>query len=139
MSYNMIWSYFRYNMATGGVEDRSLFKKFSFHYAVFDEGHMLKNMSSLRFQNLMKISVSYQCIHVYICSSINVCDCVSGCLHACFCIDGWVGGVSMCVFLYAYISFLLCGSHMYNFPITISIIILAQESSNRLVMFLVYE
>ncbi|XP_025099319.1 SWI/SNF-related matrix-associated actin-dependent regulator of chromatin subfamily A containing DEAD/H box 1B-like isoform X2 [Pomacea canaliculata] len=45
-----------YNMATGGVEDRSLFKKFSFHYAVFDEGHMLKNMSSLRFQNLMKIS-----------------------------------------------------------------------------------
>ncbi|XP_070191467.1 SWI/SNF-related matrix-associated actin-dependent regulator of chromatin subfamily A containing DEAD/H box 1B-like isoform X2 [Littorina saxatilis] len=45
-----------YNMATGGVEDRSLFKKFQFHYAVFDEGHMLKNMSSLRFQNLMKIS-----------------------------------------------------------------------------------
>lgn len=45
-----------YNMATGGVEDRALFKKFQFHYAVFDEGHMLKNMSSLRFQNLMKIS-----------------------------------------------------------------------------------
>ena len=49
---------FSYNMATGGVEDRSLFKKFQFHYAVFDEGHLLKNMSSLRFQNLMKISVS---------------------------------------------------------------------------------
>ncbi|GFR63589.1 SWI/SNF-related matrix-associated actin-dependent regulator of chromatin subfamily A containing DEAD/H box 1-like [Elysia marginata] len=45
-----------YNMATGGVEDRVLFKKFDFHYAVFDEGHMLKNMSSMRFQNLMKIS-----------------------------------------------------------------------------------
>ncbi|XP_076467265.1 LOW QUALITY PROTEIN: SWI/SNF-related matrix-associated actin-dependent regulator of chromatin subfamily A containing DEAD/H box 1-like [Babylonia areolata] len=45
-----------YNIATGSVEDRSLFKKFQFHYAVFDEGHMLKNMSSLRFQNLMKIS-----------------------------------------------------------------------------------
>ncbi|KAJ8315230.1 hypothetical protein KUTeg_007380 [Tegillarca granosa] len=45
-----------YNMATGGVEDRSLFKKFEFHYAVFDEGHMLKNMSSLRYQNLMKIN-----------------------------------------------------------------------------------
>ncbi|KAH9504929.1 ATP-dependent helicase smarcad1 [Bulinus truncatus] len=45
-----------YNMATGGVEDRVLFKKFDFHYAVFDEGHMLKNMSSLRFQNLMKIA-----------------------------------------------------------------------------------
>lgn len=47
-------------MATGGVEDRTLFKKFQFHYAVFDEGHMLKNMSSLRFQNLMKISVSIE-------------------------------------------------------------------------------
>ncbi|RUS74062.1 hypothetical protein EGW08_018169 [Elysia chlorotica] len=27
-----------YNMATGSVEDRVLFKKFDFHYAVFDEG-----------------------------------------------------------------------------------------------------
>lgn len=45
-----------YNMATGSIEDRSLFKKFSFHYAVFDEGHLLKNMSSLRYQNLMRIS-----------------------------------------------------------------------------------
>ncbi|XP_060069241.1 SWI/SNF-related matrix-associated actin-dependent regulator of chromatin subfamily A containing DEAD/H box 1B-like [Ylistrum balloti] len=44
-----------YNMATGSVEDRSLFKKFEFHYSIFDEGHMLKNMSSLRYQNLMKI------------------------------------------------------------------------------------
>ena len=43
-------------MATGAAEDRVLFKKFEFHYAIFDEGHMLKNMSSLRFQNLMKIS-----------------------------------------------------------------------------------
>ncbi|XP_071112881.1 SWI/SNF-related matrix-associated actin-dependent regulator of chromatin subfamily A containing DEAD/H box 1 homolog [Haliotis cracherodii] len=44
-----------YTIATGSVEDRSLFKKCNFHYAVFDEGHMLKNMASLRFQNLMKI------------------------------------------------------------------------------------
>ena len=44
-------------MATGAAEDRVLFKKFEFHYAVFDEGHMLKNMASLRFQNLMKIAV----------------------------------------------------------------------------------
>lgn len=48
-------------MATGSVEDRALFKKVEFHYAIFDEGHMLKNMSSLRYQNLMKIAVS---IHV---------------------------------------------------------------------------
>ena len=45
-------------MATGSIEDRSLFKKFDFHYAVFDEGHLLKNMSSLRYQNLMRINVS---------------------------------------------------------------------------------
>ncbi|KAL8623125.1 hypothetical protein ACOMHN_060616 [Nucella lapillus] len=45
-----------YNIATGSAEDRSLFKKFQFHYAVFDEGHMLKNMASRRFQHLMKIS-----------------------------------------------------------------------------------
>ena len=45
-------------MATGSTEDRSLFKKGYFSYAVFDEGHMLKNMSSLRYQNLMKIRVS---------------------------------------------------------------------------------
>ncbi|XP_014783505.1 SWI/SNF-related matrix-associated actin-dependent regulator of chromatin subfamily A containing DEAD/H box 1 [Octopus bimaculoides] len=44
-----------YNMATGCLEDRVLFKKTQFHYAVFDEGHMLKNMASLRYQNLMKI------------------------------------------------------------------------------------
>lgn len=46
-------------MATGSVEDRALFKKVDFHYAIFDEGHMLKNMSSLRYQNLMKIAVSF--------------------------------------------------------------------------------
>ena len=51
---------FRYNMATGGIEDRSLFKKLKFHYAIFDEGHMLKNMGSLRYQNLMKIRVSFK-------------------------------------------------------------------------------
>lgn len=48
----------RYNMATGNAEDRSLFKKFEFHYAVFDEGHLLKNMSSQRYQGLMRIAVS---------------------------------------------------------------------------------
>ena len=49
-------------MATGSIEDRALFKKFQFHYAVFDEGHLLKNMSSLRYQNLMRISVSMLCL-----------------------------------------------------------------------------
>ena len=59
--------FFRYNMATGSIEDRALFKKFQFHYAVFDEGHLLKNMSSLRYQNLMRISVSMLCLTRDIC------------------------------------------------------------------------
>ncbi|ESN92387.1 hypothetical protein HELRODRAFT_103742 [Helobdella robusta] len=45
-----------YNMASGSVEDRVLFKKFNYRYAVFDEGHMLKNMHSNRYKSLMKIS-----------------------------------------------------------------------------------
>ena len=46
-------------MASGSTEDRALFKRTQFHYAVFDEGHMLKNMTSLRYQALMKIKVRY--------------------------------------------------------------------------------
>jgi len=44
-------------MASGSVDDRAMFKKFEFHYAIFDEGHLLKNMTSVRYQSLMKISV----------------------------------------------------------------------------------
>ncbi|KAK2180963.1 hypothetical protein NP493_419g07016 [Ridgeia piscesae] len=44
-----------YHIAAGSTEDRILFKKLKFDYAIFDEGHMLKNMSSLRYQSLMKI------------------------------------------------------------------------------------
>lgn len=47
----------RYNMASGSSEDRVLFKKLCYHYAIFDEGHMLKNMASIRYQSLMKIQV----------------------------------------------------------------------------------
>ena len=52
--------FFRYNIATGSYEDRCLFKKINFHYSVFDEGHMLKNMVSQRYRNLMKIKVTFQ-------------------------------------------------------------------------------
>lgn len=45
-----------YNMVSGSGEDRSLFKKVPFHYVIFDEAHMLKNMASQRYANLMKIS-----------------------------------------------------------------------------------
>ena len=52
-------------MASGSNEDRALFKKLKFNYAVFDEGHMLKNMSSMRYQSLMKIRVRNTIIMSY--------------------------------------------------------------------------
>lgn len=36
-------------------EDRKLFKKIKLEYIIFDEAHMLKNMKSSRYQNLIKI------------------------------------------------------------------------------------
>ncbi|KAI5099447.1 SWI/SNF-related matrix-associated actin-dependent regulator of chromatin subfamily A containing DEAD/H box 1B isoform X1 [Silurus meridionalis] len=45
-----------YNLAIGNSSDRSLFRKLKLEYAVFDEGHMLKNMSSLRYRHLMGIN-----------------------------------------------------------------------------------
>lgn len=48
----------RYNLAIGNDSDRSLFRKLDLKYAVFDEGHMLKNMNSLRYRHLMAINVS---------------------------------------------------------------------------------
>lgn len=43
-----------YNVAQT-PEDRKLFKKLNFHYLIFDEAHMLKNMKSSRYQSLIKI------------------------------------------------------------------------------------
>ncbi|KAE8292071.1 SWI/SNF-related matrix-associated actin-dependent regulator of chromatin subfamily A [Larimichthys crocea] len=45
-----------YNLAIGNDSDRSLFRKLRLKYAVFDEGHMLKNMNSLRYRHLMAIN-----------------------------------------------------------------------------------
>ncbi|CAL4092910.1 unnamed protein product, partial [Meganyctiphanes norvegica] len=44
-----------YNMVTGATEDRALFKKLRFNAIILDEAHMLKNMNSQRYENLMKI------------------------------------------------------------------------------------
>ena len=44
-----------YNMVISSSEDRVLFKKMQFVYVVFDEAHMLKNMASQRYEQLMKI------------------------------------------------------------------------------------
>lgn len=46
-----------YNCAISSSDDRSLFRKVKLNYAIFDEGHMLKNMSSVRYQQLMRINV----------------------------------------------------------------------------------
>uniref|UniRef100_A0A6A7FRK7 SWI/SNF-related matrix-associated actin-dependent regulator of chromatin subfamily A containing DEAD/H box 1 homolog n=1 Tax=Hirondellea gigas TaxID=1518452 RepID=A0A6A7FRK7_9CRUS len=45
-----------YNMISSCADDRNLFKRFKFHTVIFDEAHMLKNMNSQRFENLMKIN-----------------------------------------------------------------------------------
>lgn len=56
---SFVFDYFhRYNLAIGNESDRSLFRKLRLKYAVFDEGHMLKNMNSLRYRHLMAINVS---------------------------------------------------------------------------------
>lgn len=49
-----------YNMAIGNESDRSLFRKLPLKYAVFDEGHMLKNMNSLRYRHLMSINAEHR-------------------------------------------------------------------------------
>merc|ERR1711981_23843 len=42
-------------MVVSSAEDRVLFKKMQFCYIVYDEAHMLKNMASQRYEQLMKI------------------------------------------------------------------------------------
>ncbi|XP_040898949.1 SWI/SNF-related matrix-associated actin-dependent regulator of chromatin subfamily A containing DEAD/H box 1A isoform X2 [Toxotes jaculatrix] len=49
-----------YNLAIGNDNDRSLFRKLRLKYAVFDEGHMLKNMSTLRYRHLMAINAEHR-------------------------------------------------------------------------------
>ncbi|XP_016108599.1 SWI/SNF-related matrix-associated actin-dependent regulator of chromatin subfamily A containing DEAD/H box 1b [Sinocyclocheilus grahami] len=58
VDYNIIVS--TYNLAIGNSSDRSLFCKLKLEYAVFDEGHLLKNMNSLRYRHLMAINVLKQ-------------------------------------------------------------------------------
>ncbi|XP_058645047.1 SWI/SNF-related matrix-associated actin-dependent regulator of chromatin subfamily A containing DEAD/H box 1b isoform X2 [Onychostoma macrolepis] len=58
VDYNIIVS--TYNLAIGNSNDRSLFCKLKLEYAVFDEGHLLKNMNSLRYRHLMAINAKYR-------------------------------------------------------------------------------
>ncbi|KAJ7402999.1 SWI/SNF-related matrix-associated actin-dependent regulator of chromatin subfamily A containing DEAD/H box 1 [Pitangus sulphuratus] len=54
-----------YNSAISSSEDRGLFRKLKLNYAIFDEGHMLKNMSSVRYQHLMTINKSAEEQSIY--------------------------------------------------------------------------
>lgn len=44
-----------YSVATGNTSDRKFLKSLNCNYLVIDEGHMLKNMQSQRYQGLMKM------------------------------------------------------------------------------------
>ncbi|XP_058641299.1 SWI/SNF-related matrix-associated actin-dependent regulator of chromatin subfamily A containing DEAD/H box 1A isoform X2 [Onychostoma macrolepis] len=58
VEFNIIVS--TYNLTIGNDHDRSLFRKLRLKYAVFDEGHMLKNMNSLRYRHLMAINAEHR-------------------------------------------------------------------------------
>ncbi|KAM6965442.1 SWI/SNF-related matrix-associated actin-dependent regulator of chromatin subfamily A containing DEAD/H box 1A-like [Aplochiton taeniatus] len=58
VDFNVIVS--TYNLAIGNDSDRSLFRKLRLKYAVFDEGHMLKNMNSVRYRHLMAINAEHR-------------------------------------------------------------------------------
>ncbi|KAM6076173.1 SWI/SNF-related matrix-associated actin-dependent regulator of chromatin subfamily A containing DEAD/H box 1-like isoform 2-T2 [Chlamydotis macqueenii] len=45
-----------YNCAISSPDDRAMFRRLKLNYAIFDEGHMLKNMSSVRYHYLMTIN-----------------------------------------------------------------------------------
>ena len=47
-----------YHMVINSVDDRVLFRKLDFHYVIFDEAHMLKNMATSRYENLMRVQAS---------------------------------------------------------------------------------
>ncbi|CAH8644436.1 unnamed protein product [Schistosoma rodhaini] len=46
-----------YAVGTSAIEDRTLMKRVNFRYGIFDEAHMLKNMTSQRYRNLMNFRV----------------------------------------------------------------------------------
>lgn len=45
-----------YSIATGNAEDRKFLRRLKCNYMILDEGHMLKNMQSQRYQGLMKLT-----------------------------------------------------------------------------------
>ncbi|KYN07495.1 PREDICTED: SWI/SNF-related matrix-associated actin-dependent regulator of chromatin subfamily A containing DEAD/H box 1 homolog [Cyphomyrmex costatus] len=47
-----------YNLICSTPEERRLFRVMPLNYVVFDEAHMLKNMSSVRYENLVRINAN---------------------------------------------------------------------------------
>ncbi|XP_048508009.1 SWI/SNF-related matrix-associated actin-dependent regulator of chromatin subfamily A containing DEAD/H box 1 homolog [Athalia rosae] len=45
-----------YALVSSTSEDRRLFRVMPLHYVVFDEAHMLKNMGTIRYENLIRIN-----------------------------------------------------------------------------------
>ena len=61
---NFATSVLSYAVATT-TDDRTFLRKLKCHYVVLDEGHMLKNMQSQRYQALMKVKVGVLCISLF--------------------------------------------------------------------------
>ncbi|KAK0178638.1 hypothetical protein PV327_007514 [Microctonus hyperodae] len=49
-----------YNLISSTPEERRLFRVMPITYVIFDEAHMLKNMSTIRYDNLVKINAKHR-------------------------------------------------------------------------------
>ncbi|XP_046621833.1 SWI/SNF-related matrix-associated actin-dependent regulator of chromatin subfamily A containing DEAD/H box 1 homolog [Neodiprion virginianus] len=49
-----------YNLVSSTPEERRLFRVMPMQYVVFDEAHMLKNMSTIRYENLIRINAKHR-------------------------------------------------------------------------------
>ncbi|XP_033230612.1 SWI/SNF-related matrix-associated actin-dependent regulator of chromatin subfamily A containing DEAD/H box 1 homolog [Belonocnema kinseyi] len=49
-----------YNLISSTPEERRLFRVMPTQYVIFDEAHMLKNMSTIRYENLVKINAKHR-------------------------------------------------------------------------------
>lgn len=49
-----------YNLVSSTPEERRLFRVMPINYVVFDEAHMLKNMGTIRYENLVRINAKHR-------------------------------------------------------------------------------
>jgi len=60
----------RYSIVGSSPEERKMFRILRMQYVVLDEAHMLKNMATVRYDNLARINVS---TNVTICRKYTAC------------------------------------------------------------------